>query len=54
MPDSLQGEDWRSVARTKQPRAIYHKAGLVSGAAGALRNRPFEIPFKGWRVFFGA
>jgi membrane protein len=52
MPDSLQGEDWRSVARTKQPEGDISQSRASERGRGRAANRPFEIPFKGWRDIF--
>ena len=52
MPDSLQGEDWRSVARTKQPEGDISQSWASERGRGRAANRPSEIPFRGWRDIF--
>jgi membrane protein len=52
MPDALQGQDWRTVARAKQPEGDVFVNAAAEPGRGRAANRPSEIPFRGWQDIF--
>src|SRR5436309_13165769 len=52
MPNGMKGQDWRTVARAKQPEGDVSLSGASKRGRGRAAKRPSEIPFRGWQDIF--
>src|SRR4051794_30889165 len=52
MPDPLEGQNWRTVARASQPEPDASRSRAAEPGRGRAAKRPSEIPFRGWQDIF--